>query len=198
MSDDTKLTEAELRELLAAATPGPWRAVEGDLEGRPASEYVRTLFANREADDTSSGRLFLTLAANPIDPEAGAEVVPALTGDGPQAEVNAALIVAAVNALSGHLTELAELRAELEQVKGERDEALGASNANHLAKVRWYERATAAEADLARVRELRDEWESDGKRIGYDGREQHENDLLARTVVPALDRALDGERGEQP
>lgn len=71
------------------ATPGPWRAVEGDLEGKPPSEYVATLLGNREADGTTTGRLFLTLAANPIDPELGAEVVPATTGDGPQSEANA-------------------------------------------------------------------------------------------------------------
>lgn len=91
---------AELRRLLAEATPvGDWRAVEGDLEGKPVSEYARTLFANRESDGTTSGRLFLTVAPNDIDPEKGAEVVPALTGNGPRSEANALLISAAINAL---------------------------------------------------------------------------------------------------
>ena len=91
------MTDLDLDSLTAvaqAATPGDWKAVEGDLQGQPASEYVRTLLANREADGTSSGRLFLTLAANDIDPECGGEVVPALTGDGPRAEANATFIAA--------------------------------------------------------------------------------------------------------
>jgi hypothetical protein len=81
-----------LRKVAEAATPGPWRAVEGDLEGKPPSEYLRTLLANREQDGTSTGRLFLTLAPNDIDPERGGEVVPATTGDGPRAQANAAHI----------------------------------------------------------------------------------------------------------
>lgn len=89
-----------LRTLHAAATPsGEWQAVEGDLEGKPVSEYARTLFANRENDGTTTERLFLTVAPNPIDPERRATVVPALTGNGPQSEANALLISAAVNAL---------------------------------------------------------------------------------------------------
>lgn len=105
-----------LRELAQAATPGPWSAHEGDLEGKPASEYVRTLLANREADGTSTGRLFLTLAPNPIDPERGAEVVPALTGDGPRAEANAAYIAAASpDVVLGLLDRLAAVEAEHER-----------------------------------------------------------------------------------
>lgn len=107
-----------LQTVAKAATPGTWRAVEGDLEGKPASEYVRTLIANREADGTSSGRLFLTMAPNDIDPEIGAEVVPALTGDGPRAEANAAHIATfdppTVLAL---LAEVAALRAKVAEVE---------------------------------------------------------------------------------
>lgn len=87
------------RDLAATGIPGPWTAHEGDLEGGTLVDYVTTLFANRNNDGTSTGRLFLTLAPNDIDPENGAEVIPAMTGDGPRAEQNAAKIVRAVNAL---------------------------------------------------------------------------------------------------
>lgn len=50
---------------------------------------------------------------------------------------------------------------------------------------------------LAPILVLADEWEADGKRVGYDSREQHENDLLASTVVPALRRASNLPPGEQ-
>lgn len=88
----TELDLTHLRAVAEAATPGPWRSVQGDLEGKPPSEYVRTLLANREQDGTTSGELHLLLAPNDIDPELGSEVVPALTGDGPRARVNAAHI----------------------------------------------------------------------------------------------------------
>ena len=69
------------------------------IGGRPnAADYAATLLANRDKDGTS-GRLFLTVAANTIDPELGKQVVPALTGNGPRSEANALLIVAAINAL---------------------------------------------------------------------------------------------------
>lgn len=117
MSDDVTARDDRLRELAQAATPGPWSAREGDLEGKPASEYVRTLLANREADGTSTGRLFLTLAPNPIDPERGAEVVPALTGDGPSAEANAAYIAAASpDVVLGLLDRLAAVEAERDRL----------------------------------------------------------------------------------
>lgn len=87
-----------LRGLLADATPGPWQAVEGDLEGKDAAAYAATLLGNRDKDGTA-GRLFLTLADNTVDPELGAQVVPALTGNGPRSEANALLIAAAINAL---------------------------------------------------------------------------------------------------
>jgi hypothetical protein len=51
------------------------------------------------------------------------------------------------------------------------------------------ERDEAREA-VERVTALVEEWEIDGRRVGYDGHEQHENDLLAATVVPALTTAL--------
>lgn len=89
------MSDEDLRELAEGATRGEWRAAEGDLEGKPPSEYLRTLLANREKDGTTTGRLFLVLAPNGIDPERGAEVIPATTGDGPQAEANAAYIAAA-------------------------------------------------------------------------------------------------------
>lgn len=88
-----------LRALLAEATPLPWRSVEGDLEGGSVVDYAAKLFGSRAEDSTTTGRLFLTLGRNDIDPERGAEVVPAMTGDGPRAQANADLIVAAVNAL---------------------------------------------------------------------------------------------------
>lgn len=117
--------DARLRELAMEATPGPWSAHEGDLEGKPASEYVRTLLANREADGTSTGRLFLTLAPNPIDPERGAEVVPALTGDGPSAEANAAYIAAASpDVLLGLLDRLAVVEAERDELARWKAEAI--------------------------------------------------------------------------
>ena len=113
-----------LRELLAAATPsGQWRAVEGDLEGGTLNDYIATLLTNRQNDRTSTGRLFLTLAPNDIDPELGAEVVPALCGDGPRAQANARLIAAAINALPSLLADLDALRERLRVVEGERDAA---------------------------------------------------------------------------
>lgn len=86
------------RELADSGTPGPWADREGDLEGGTLLDYVSTLFANRD-DGTSTGRLFLALAHNTVDPEKGATVVPAMTGDGPHSEANATKIVRAVNAL---------------------------------------------------------------------------------------------------
>ena len=114
-----------LRRAEAEATPGPWRSVEGDLEGKPPSEYLRTLLANREKDGTSSGRLFLTLAPNDIDPELGAEVVPATTGDGPRAAANARLIALARNALPALLDECDDLAARLAAAEAERDALAG-------------------------------------------------------------------------
>lgn len=87
------------RELAATGTPGPWSAHEGDLEGKTPLDYIATLLRNREQDGTTTGRLFLMLAPNDIDPECGAEVVPATTGDGPRSEANAVKIARAVNAL---------------------------------------------------------------------------------------------------
>lgn len=106
------LDVAGIRARLEAATEGPWEAREGDLEGKPASEYVRTLLANREADGTSSGRLFLTLAPNRIDPEVSETVVPALTGDGPSAEANATFIAHARTDIPLLLTALDEAQAK--------------------------------------------------------------------------------------
>jgi len=108
---------AEWTLLADAAGPGPWQHFEGDLEGKPASEYVRTLLANREADGTSTGQLFLVLGPNTVDPENGPEVVPALTGDGPYSEANAAFIAAARDAVPA-------LLADLEAAEQERDEAV--------------------------------------------------------------------------
>lgn len=100
MSAELVAQIAELRLLLAQATPpGEWRAVEGDLEGGTLNDYIATLLTNRQNDGTTTGRLFLTLAPNDVDPERGEEVVPAMTGDGPRAEANARLIAAAINAL---------------------------------------------------------------------------------------------------
>ncbi len=87
------------RELAATGTQGPWSAHEGDLEGKTPLDYIATLLRNREQDGTTTGRLFLMLAPNDIDPECGAEVVPATTGDGPRSEANAVKIARAVNAL---------------------------------------------------------------------------------------------------
>ena len=44
---------ADLRRLLAEATPGPWRRVEGDLEGGTLDDYIATLLANRRDDRTT-------------------------------------------------------------------------------------------------------------------------------------------------
>lgn len=75
-------------------TPAPWRAVECDLEGGTILDYLSTLLGNREADGTSTGRAFMVLGPNVVDPERGGEVVVAFTGDGPQAEANAHRIAA--------------------------------------------------------------------------------------------------------
>lgn len=120
----TLTDEERLRDLLAAASPLPWRVVEGDLEGGTMLDYVTTLLRNRSGDGTSTGHLWLTLAPNDVDPEKGAEVVPAMTGDGPKSEANAALVVAAINALPGLLAReqalrdrVAELSAALDRVR---------------------------------------------------------------------------------
>jgi len=126
----------EWRALAEAATPGPWRAVEGDLEGKPASEYLRTLLANREADGTTSGRLFLTLAPNDIDPEAGAEVVPATTGDGPRSEANGAFIAAARTAVPALLD-------ALEAAERERDAARKHAERERTAQKHWHDKWVA-------------------------------------------------------
>ena len=86
------------RDLANTGTPGPWTAHQGDLEGGTMLDYVATLLRNRD-DGTSTGRLYLTIGRNDIDPENGDTVVPALTGDGPNAEANAVKLVRAVNAL---------------------------------------------------------------------------------------------------
>ena len=85
--------------LAATGTPGPWTAHEGDLEGGTVIDYLATLVGNREADGTTTRRLFLTQAPNNIDPERGAMVVPCTTGDGPNSEANAVKLARAVSAL---------------------------------------------------------------------------------------------------
>lgn len=102
------------RVLAGQGTPGPWSAHEGDLEGGTILDYLATVLGNREKDGTTTGRLFLTLGRNDIDPENGAEVVPAMTGDGPSAEANAHKIALAVNALP-LLADLLDAVAEIER-----------------------------------------------------------------------------------
>jgi len=116
-----------IRARIEAATPGPWEATEGDLEGKPASEYVRTLLANREADGTSTGELHLALAANPIDPERGGTVVPALTGDGPQARANAEFIAHAREDVPALLAEVERLAAREQALREEIAQQEGAT-----------------------------------------------------------------------
>ena len=93
------MSDSPARDLAAIGTPGPWSAHEGDLEGGTPLDYIATLLRNRERDGTTTGRLFLTLGGNDEDPELGAELVTATTGDGPSAEANAVRIARAVNAL---------------------------------------------------------------------------------------------------
>lgn len=93
------MSDNPARDLAAIGTPGPWSAHEGDLEGGTPLDYIATLLRNRERDGTTTGRLFLTLGGNDEDPELGAELVTATTGDGPSAEANAVRIARAVNAL---------------------------------------------------------------------------------------------------
>jgi len=107
------MSDNPARDLAAIGTPGPWSAHEGDLEGGTPLDYIATLLRNRERDGTTTGRLFLTLGGNDEDPELGAEMVTATTGDGPSAEANAVRIARAVNALPA----LADLLDALDDVE---------------------------------------------------------------------------------
>lgn len=107
------MSDNPARDLAAIGTPGPWSAHEGDLEGGTPLDYIATLLRNRERDGTTTGRLFLTRGGNDEDPELGAELVTATTGDGPSAEANAVRIARAVNALPA----LADLLDALDDVE---------------------------------------------------------------------------------
>lgn len=111
------MSDNPARDLAAIGTPGPWSAHEGDLEGGTPLDYIATLLRNRERDGTTTGRLFLTLGGNDEDPELGAELVTATTGDGPSAEANAVRIARAVNALPA----LADLLDAIEWLDQEAD-----------------------------------------------------------------------------
>jgi hypothetical protein len=104
-----RLTDADLDaldELIAAATPSPWNfapAPNPDAEDQSKAGYVTGLLT--DSDD----RLWTTFAADPEgDPED--YVVPALTGDGPTSEANAAFIANARNLLPLLLAEVREVR----------------------------------------------------------------------------------------
>lgn len=128
------------RELAATGTPRPWSAHEGDLEGKTPLDYIATLLRKREQDGTTTGRLFLMLAPNDIDPECGAEVVPATTGDGPRSEANAVKIARAINALGP----LGDLREHIQRAPSIADSLRDW----HLWYVRLVELSDAVEAAL--------------------------------------------------
>lgn len=172
---DVPVVLNDLRALLDAATPvGEWRAVEGDLEGGTLNDYIATLLQNRQNDGTTTGRLFLTLAPNDIDPELGAEVVPAMCGDGPRAEANANLIAAAVNALPGLLARLAAAEREAAE------RGLDLADTYRRAGDEYLRRAEAAEAERDDLRrEVAEKDERLAKAVGATG--------LAQIVAKAID-----------
>lgn len=123
----------KLRALLAAGTPGPWRAV---IEGDQPVVYYRGLIglcANKNSDGYVS-----------VVTEANARPVH-------DVKANAALIAAAVNALPELLNETERLRADLARVTAER---------NHMRAIMADEvRRAAVEsttAELARMTAERD------------------------------------------
>lgn len=91
---------AELRRLLAEATPGPWRVAHVPDDRDPA-EYLAELLSY------GSGRCWGLAVpiddATDINDEAK---FPSITGNGPTSEQNARLIAAAVNALPALLDRL--------------------------------------------------------------------------------------------
>jgi hypothetical protein len=90
--------------LSAKATAGPWNAATAPAEGsdQTHAEYLAGSLRPGE------GRpLWVSWALLPNGPEEDAEyVLPVVTGDGPTSEANAALIVAARNALPMLVTAL--------------------------------------------------------------------------------------------
>ena len=109
------LTDANndaLDELIAAATPAPWNfaPAPNPETGNTKAEYVTGLLT--EADD----KVWTTFAPDPQgDPED--YIVPALTGDGPTSEANAAFIANARNLLPLLLAEVRELRARRDDLR---------------------------------------------------------------------------------
>ena len=97
-----KIDVAGLRGLVAKATPGPWDVWRERTDTR--DDAVAELTAQVESAELFAGAVFLLNADGKC---------PALTGCGPTSEANAALIVAAVNALPA-LLEAAEANAGLE------------------------------------------------------------------------------------
>jgi hypothetical protein len=100
---------AKLRELLAKATPGPWKTIQAAKPNGAEQSIDCGIFAGR--DD---------LLAETF------EIVGYLDGKGSPykklpSEVNAALIVAAVNALPALLDEIDKLRAAVDAAKNMAD-----------------------------------------------------------------------------
>lgn len=124
-------TNDELRALLAKATPGPWE-VSAAICGQHHTETVSVYHV-----DTSKGCRHIHEVV-----EAGCKC-----GDDAISEANAALIVAAVNALPALLDRLDSLAGENERLGAALDDA----NAGWRDERR---RASAAEAEVARLREL--------------------------------------------
>lgn len=110
MSELRMVPPDEARELLEAATPGPWHFATAPHPDSTVTkaEYV----ADALRDDHST--LWTTWAA---DPERGEDdyLIPALTGDGPAAGANAALVAAAPD-LAHTAVVLGEQRPALEHL----------------------------------------------------------------------------------
>ena len=99
---------ASLLELHGAATPSPWYYSSGPNpdDGQTRAEYLLEMFR------TNSDPVWTVFTP---DEETDGSIVPAVTGDGPRSQANAALIANAVNFLPDLIAEIVTLRAERDQ-----------------------------------------------------------------------------------
>lgn len=148
MSTLSSEDRAEIQARADAATEGPWGAAKG---ATPDGKYLTTTKAEKEE--------FLRLSLNDDDAELwlvdNAEVIPAVTGDGPRAQANAEFIAHAREDIPKLLAELTRMEQALER------EGLAAAIAGRLswASMHWdlgNIDAHAAIADAIRLHVLGD------------------------------------------
>lgn len=100
------IDRAAIKARAEAATPGPWEAAKG---ATPDGKYLTTTKAEKEE--------FLRLAINNDDAELwlidNADVIPAVTGDGPSAQANAEFIAHAREDIPALLAALEEAERDL-------------------------------------------------------------------------------------